>query len=60
VTTFRMSLPTSFDVVAALNVDHYDSYPWANASSGARTNRGTTCTTSFTVIIRGGPANPLH
>jgi len=33
-----MTLPTSYDVDTALNIDHYDSYPWANASSGLRAN----------------------
>ena len=33
-----MELPTSSDVDTALNIDYYDSYPWANASSGLRMN----------------------
>jgi tyrosinase len=33
-----MELPTSSDVDTALGIDYYDSYPWANASSGLRTN----------------------
>ncbi|HTK42018.1 MAG TPA: tyrosinase family protein [Gemmatimonadales bacterium] len=33
-----MSLPTWSDVFTALNIDHYDSYPWVNWSSGVRTN----------------------
>ena len=33
-----MVLPTKSDVDTALNINNYDSYPWANASSGVRTN----------------------
>ena len=33
-----MTLPTSADVDTALNIDYYDSYPWANSSSGLRAN----------------------
>ncbi len=33
-----MTLPTSSDVFTALNIDHYESFPWANSSSGLRAN----------------------
>lgn len=33
-----MTLPTSSDASTALNIDHYESYPWANSSSGLRAN----------------------
>jgi tyrosinase len=33
-----MVLPTESDVDTALNIDHYDASPWANASSGLRSN----------------------
>jgi tyrosinase len=33
-----MSLPTSSDIDTALDIDHYDGYPWANSSSGVRAN----------------------
>ncbi|MGE5837877.1 MAG: tyrosinase family protein [Acidobacteriota bacterium] len=33
-----MSLPTESDVDTALDIDHYDSWPWRNSSSGVRAN----------------------
>jgi len=33
-----MELPTDSDVDTALDVDHYDAYPWMNSSSGVRGN----------------------